>query len=444
MKNKTRLFKFILQTLIIILLAGYFASGIIQSTFASNSDKEPNVIIRINSDRTVTQYGSLFGQDLLYPSSVKDAERGIGGITGVIRIENQYGKIDIDSIGLGIKENEMIIENNYPRQDVYNSFLDNIKLKIEKGVLLFFDRTLVDYTSLRNLLYDLDDNNQRGLQLNPKLSIGKGQTIDLKYTLHMVEEAGNELQAVTVNIPIYINIGGSRHNEYDNGNDNDNNGGNDYLPIYSEDDTKKDTIVTTQEKEHWAHDCIITLLNHGVIVGFPHEEMTIEDYRDGSVEPAIYVNEAVQPDRYITRAEAAVLVGRALGLDEAKAIISGYIDPIPRWARGFIIATTKAGVFEGYPGKLFKPNRYITREEMIAVLTRAFEIYLEDKDIELTFEDKDEIGSWALEYVKAGFEKKVIVGYPDNTYKPKNNITRGETFTIICKLMGLHEDHIED
>ena len=223
MKNQKRSLKFTFKALIVILLVSYFAAGKIQSSFASNSNKEPNVIIRINSDRSITQYGSLFGQDLLYPSTVKDAERGIGGITGIIRIENQYGNVNIDGIGIKIKEEELIIENNYPKLDVYNSFLDNIKLKIEKGVLLFFDRTLADYASLRNFLYDLDDNNHRGLQLNPELSIGKGQAIDLKYTLHMVEEAGNELQAVTANMPIYINFRGS----YDNGYDNDNKIGND-------------------------------------------------------------------------------------------------------------------------------------------------------------------------------------------------------------------------
>ena len=81
----------------------------------------------------------------------------------------------------------------------------------------------------------------------------------------------------------------------------------------------------------------------------------------------------------------------------------------------------------------------ITRKEMIAVLIRTFEISLEDKSLELPFKDKEDIGNWALEYVKAGYEKGVIVGYPDNTYIPKNPITRAETFTIICKLLGLHE-----
>lgn len=441
MKNKRKLFKLILRFLIFTLVVGYFASSIIQSTFASSIDKKPNVTITIDKNRKITQNGSLFGNGLLYPATVKDAEKGIGGISGVIRIENQYSSIDISSIGLGLKEEEMVINNNYSRDIVYKSFLDDIEMKIEKGRLFDFNRTLVDYTNIRGLLYDLYNKEDRGLELTPKISMTKGETIDLKYTLHMVEEAGNELQAVTANMPIYINIGGS----HDRDNDDDRKDPPVDDQIGFEDETYYEVdIGEVPLGTHWAHDCIITLLDHGVIIGFPHDKMTIEDYRNGRVDPAVYVIEAVQPDKYITRAEAAAIVARALGLEEVKSTITGYIDPIPKWARGHIISTTKAGIFTGYPGRIFRPQNYITREEMIAVLIRAFEIQLEDNDVELTFEDKDEIGKWAMEYVKAGFEKKVIVGYPDNTYKPKNNITRGETFTIICKLMGLHEEHIKE
>lgn len=427
LKIKKKLFKMILQILALILVGGYFATSLVQSTFASNTEKKPNVIITIDKNGNFVQEGSLFDGGLLFPSTVEDAEKGIGGVSGVIRINNQFSKIDISNLGLGVKEDELIINNSYSSNIVYNSFLDNIKLKIEKGVLFNFNKTLVDYTSLRNLLYEPSSENYKGFTLEngDKFSLRKGETIDLKYTLHMVEETREELEAVTANMPIYINV---HENPIIDDGDND-------------DDKEPTTGPIQSIGTHWAHDCIITLLNHKVIIGFPHESMTIEDYRNGTVAPEVYVREAVLPDKFITRVEAAGLVSRALGLEEDNSFIIEYVDHIPSWARGYVIATTKADIFRGYPFKLFKANNYITREEMIAVLTRAFEIKLEDEGLELTFEDKDKISNWAKENVKAGFEKKVIVGYPDNTYKPQNNITRGETFTIICKLMGLHEEH---
>jgi hypothetical protein len=151
----------------------------------------------------------------------------------------------------------------------------------------------------------------------------------------------------------------------------------------------------------------------------------------------------INPDDYITRAEAAVLVGKALKLEPKDSVIPKYVDPIPKWARGYVNITTDEEIFKGYPFGFFRPGNNITREEMIAVLDRAFELTLEDKSLELPFTDKDEIGYWAVEHVKSGYEDKVITGYPDNTYKPNNKITRAEAFTIICKLLKYHETHLQ-
>ena len=241
-------------------------------------------------------------------------------------------------------------------------------------------------------------------------------------------------------MPIYINLKNDQfiddnNNNNDNGGNNENNNNNNNEVIFEIDEPIPTSIP------HWAHDCIITLLNHEIIQGYPHKDMNMEDYRNGRIKPIIYVNAAVNPEKYITRAEAAVLVGKALGLKESNAIISGYLDTIPNWAKGYIISTTKANIFEGYPFRLFKPNKHITREEMIAVLTRAYQIKLKNESLELRFEDQLDIAEWSKVNVRAGYESKVIEGYPDNTYRPKNNITRAEAFTIICKLMGLHDEH---
>lgn len=437
---KKRLFKIMLQVLTLVLV-GYFATGIVQSTFATPLDKSPNVIITINGDGSIFQDGSLFRDKLLYPSTIPDGENGIGGISGVIRISNQYKKIEVNNLGLGIK-GELEIGNSYDKNIVYNSFLDKVKIKIEKGTMFLFDKTLVNYESLRNVLYESSDSELRGFILKPidRFNIGKGEMIDLKYTLIMDEDAGNELQSITASMPIYINLKGDQIIDDNNGNND--NGGNNGSNYYEE-----EIVVVTEPipgpAPHWAHDCIITLLNHGIIQGYSHKDMNMEDYRNGRVKPTDYVKATIEPDRYITRAEAAVLVGKALGLKESKAIFTGYTDPVPSWARGYIISTTKAKIFKGYPFGLFRPNKHITREEMIAVLTRAYEIKLKDESLELKFKDFDDISEWARINVKAGYETRVIEGYPDNTYRPKNNITRAESFTIICKLMGLHDEHTE-
>jgi len=314
------------------------------------------------------------------------------------------------------------IGNEYPTDLVYSSFLSDVELKIERGTLFAFDKTLIDYASIGDLL------NGYTLDKKDRFTIDKGNIVDLKYTLHMAEKAGNELQNVTADMEFYINVSGDKIID-----DGDDNGGG----HKDEGEVKPQSTAIP----HWAHDCIITLLNHHVIVGYPHEKYTIEDYFNGTVDPVVYVNEVVQPDKFVTRAETAVLIGRALGLEPDNTKTPPYVDDIPEWAKGYINATTDAGIFVGYPSGEFKPNEYTTREEMISALIRAFSIKLENSSLQLPFKDKDEIGDWALDYVKAGYEKGIIEGYPDNTYRPKNYITRAETFTIICKLKGWHPEH---
>ena len=190
------------------MVVGLFTSYIVQPTFATEVDKKPNVIITINSDGSITQEGSLFANGLLYPSNVEDAEKGIGGISGVIRINNQYSKIVVDSLGLGIKEDEIEINNQYPRSIVYNSFLDNVSMKIQKGIVFKFNRTLIDYTNLRSLLYEPGNEEYRGQALSrqDEFHIGKGKTVDLKYTLHMAWETKEELESVKASVQVYINV----------------------------------------------------------------------------------------------------------------------------------------------------------------------------------------------------------------------------------------------
>jgi len=175
--------------------------------------------------------------------------------------------------------------------------------------------------------------------------------------------------------------------------------------------------------DHWAWGCIEALIANGVII----------PETDGEI----------RPDDSITRAEAAVFIARSLGLQVDENAVSGYVDQLPDFARGYIIATTNAGVFKGYPaagGYEFRPNAPITREELTCVLVRAFNKQ-SSGGFELTFDDQGQISGWALAEVTAGVQNGVITGYPDNTFRPQDPMTRAETFTLLCKLLGYHAEH---
>lgn len=52
----------------------------------------------------------------------------------------------------------------------------------------------------------------------------------------------------------------------------------------------------------------------------------------------------------------------------------------------------------------------------------------------IIFTDID--GHWAEEYIEDVYERQLITGYPDATFKPQGNITKLETIVIIARLMG--------
>jgi hypothetical protein len=402
MKNKKKLLKTIFEFLVFTLIMGFIVTGFIGTTYAVMSPGNPDVVVTIDKNGHISQEGNLFGNNLWYPAE--------NGRAGVIRIYNNYRSTKLTNLGVSVKLNSY--RDGYTESEVHQSFLDNMRLTIKKGRFLEFgEDSIINDISLADFLNGiaLDENNQ--------IKISASSPLDLKYTMRMDEDAGNELQSMSADVSFFIKTPITK----DNDNDDD-----DDKPI---DDDDPDPIIEEPINiipdidGHWAHDCIMTLLEKGIIQGNEKGE--------------------IKPDDYITRAEAAVLVGKALKLEPKDSIIPKYVDPIPKWARGYVNITTDEEIFKGYPFGFFRPSNNITREEMIAVLDRAFELTLEDKSLELPFTDKDEIGYWAVEHVKSGYEDKVITGYPDNTYKPNNKITRAEAFTIICKLLKFHEIHLQ-
>jgi hypothetical protein len=421
MKSKKRLFKTILEFLVLTLIMGFTVTWFMGTTYAVMSPGNPDVIVTIDGNGQISQEGNLYGSGLWYPDEK--------GRDGIIRIYNNYRSTRLTNLGVVVELNSY--NQDYTELEVKQAFLSHMRLTIKKGQWLEFGEVPIVYDKpLADLMNGII------LENNDQLSITASKPLDLKYTMRMDEDAGNNLQSLSAEVSFIIKTpldytagedgnhgGGSNHggdnNSENNGIENNMPSGNAVTQILIE----EPTIKIPDIDGHWAHDCIVALFEAKIIQG----------------------NESgnIRPDDNITRAEAAVLVGKALKLEPKDTLMPKYVDPIPKWARGYVNITSEEEIFKGYPFGWFRPSNNITREEMIAVLTRAFQLSLDDKGLELPFTDKNDIGNWALENVKIGYEDKVITGYPDNNYKPNNKITRAEAFTIICKLLKYHETHLQ-
>lgn len=75
------------------------------------------------------------------------------------------------------------------------------------------------------------------------------------------------------------------------------------------------------------------------------------------------------------------------------------------------------------------PDDFITREQAAAIVGRL-------KNMEpkaSMFLDNENISDYALGYIGACEYAGIINGYEDNTFKPKNNITRAEAAAIVSR-----------
>jgi hypothetical protein len=75
-----------------------------------------------------------------------------------------------------------------------------------------------------------------------------------------------------------------------------------------------------------------------------------------------------QPDRYLTRAEFAVLAVRWKQLKPGETHL--FTDIEGHWAENEIHALSNSGIAAGYDGGLFRPNAGVTRAEIVKMINR--------------------------------------------------------------------------
>ncbi|WP_270619788.1 fibronectin type III domain-containing protein [Paenibacillus macerans] len=144
-----------------------------------------------------------------------------------------------------------------------------------------------------------------------------------------------------------------------------------------------------------------------------------------------------EPDREVTRVEFASMLVRALELQEAADAPLTFED-VQRtaWYVPELGAAIINGVARGFSTKEFRPNSLINREQAAKMIANA--LYKGNlPDGYLSFKDEQEIAFWAKPEVTALTTEVVITGYPDNTFKPKRDLTRAECAALIYRALGL-------
>lgn len=136
------------------------------------------------------------------------------------------------------------------------------------------------------------------------------------------------------------------------------------------------------------------------------------------------------PNGTMTRGMMAAVMWRAVGApkldkkdygDTFSDVKSGmYYEEAIYWCRN-------NGVMSGYSKDSFGPNDNITREQIVTVLWR----YLGSPDAKADdFVDETDISGFAQKAVDWARNTKVVGGYSDGRFGPKDNATRAQVATI--------------
>ena len=138
-----------------------------------------------------------------------------------------------------------------------------------------------------------------------------------------------------------------------------------------------------------------------------------------------------KPNEYLTRAELATIIARILELDTSYSNEILYSDVNYHWGKNAINALTKTGLMEGYGDKTFRPDKYVTREEVAKIL---YYLEVDIKNNQNIYFSDVKSDRWSYEYIKDMAEKGIWKGYEDGTFRPEKSISRAEISVILERM----------
>ena len=153
-----------------------------------------------------------------------------------------------------------------------------------------------------------------------------------------------------------------------------------------------------------------------------------------------YDDDTVRPLNNITRAEAATIFFRLMTDDYRSANWSASNDfsdvKAGDWYNNAISTCANAGALNGYNDGSFKPNASITRAEFAAIAARFLsDEYTDDG----TGDFSDTANHWAAKEIRLAAKAGWIRG-DGNTFRPNDYITRAEVMAIVNRMLDRTPD----
>lgn len=183
------------------------------------------------------------------------------------------------------------------------------------------------------------------------------------------------------------------------------------------------SIDFSDVRKHWAREDINILAAKQIINGVSSDSFA--------------------PDREVTRAQAAVMLGRALALAAARNPVQFKDVHEDAWYSAAVSAVVESGILRGYPGGEFRPDALISREELAVLANRVLSlcgeaVNIDSPGVELIlgdFTDWNNISSWARPGFAVAVKTGILQGTESGNLNPQAKCTRAEFAVMLRRLM---------
>ncbi len=149
--------------------------------------------------------------------------------------------------------------------------------------------------------------------------------------------------------------------------------------------------------------------------------------------------ENYRPQDMVTRGDFAMMLVRALGIEETEKEGFGDVHAEAYYAKE-LARGKAAGIIEGVGDNRFNAVGFVTRQDIMTMTSRALtklsKVSEEKADLS-AFSDASGVADYAKEHVEKMVSAGIITGNADGTLNPTGNTTRAEAAVIIDRILSL-------
>jgi hypothetical protein len=121
--------------------------------------------------------------------------------------------------------------------------------------------------------------------------------------------------------------------------------------------------------------------------------------------------------------------------DQSGSFFIVFPDVLPDyWGFHEIMKLAESRIIIGYPDNLFRPENSVTRAEFSKMVLLSLGLSPENPTGQ-AFPDVP-LSHWACGYIESAFKQGLMIGYPDGNFRPEGKITIAEVLTVLVRARG--------